>query len=514
MEGDLNLEISKREEFTYGFIIEVLTRGLYPDKFHVIREYIQNAFDAICKWRRDPNFDDTGKIQIKIDNNSIIIFDEGTGMDKQKMNQYRYVGYSEKRVGESTGFRGIGKLSGISVADKLIVTSSAYGEKERNTLIFNTQGMILEILELKSRGENIALNELIRKHTDIQTSEEERKAHYTIIELNNIRDDSQILLDEDQLINFIGMNCPVEFDPAFEFGEEIENKIEEMIEDYETITINVGERQAYKPYISPCKRPEYHTIWKEESEDTEEPEILCFSWYCKNTESKQFEDKDRSGMLFKSKNFTIGDRFLTREKLWSATPERAFYFYGEIYVNDKEVTPTSERNNFVQNTARDSLYKKGKEIGKTLSKIAGKDSEQNRAIQKLNEFEDTLKNIGEEYEQGKISKELEVQKIITIYNRLDDAQKRINKLPTEEDKQRSRKTMKKAKEIINIFKKIKEKKEENKLYDITQELKFNGDCKRLYELIISSLQDTLIDKEDLCEEIIKKIHSSLREKWK
>ena len=73
MENDLNLELSK-EEFSYGFIIEVLTRGLYPDKFHVIREYIQNSFDAICKWRRDPHFDDQGSISIKVTNNSILIF--------------------------------------------------------------------------------------------------------------------------------------------------------------------------------------------------------------------------------------------------------------------------------------------------------------------------------------------------------------------------------------------------------------------------------------------------------
>jgi len=513
MENDLNLELSK-EEFSYGFIIEVLTRGLYPDKFHVIREYIQNSFDAICKWRRDPHFDDQGSISIKVTNNSILIFDNGTGMDKQKINQYRYVGYSEKRVGESTGFRGIGKLSGISVAEKLIVTSSAYGVKEKNRLIFDTQGMILEILDLKSRGENIALNELIRNYTDIQTSPEEEEKHYTLVELNNIRPDSRILLDEDALINFIGMNCPVDFDPGFEFGEEITNKIKEMVDDYETVIIKVGERQVYKPYITPCKRPEYYTIWKEESEEEEDSELLCFSWYCKNKEKGQFEDKERSGLLFRSKNFTIGDRFLTREKLWAATPERAFYFYGEVYVNDKEVTPTSERNNFVQNTARDNLYKKGKEIGKTLSKIAGVDSEQSRAVQKLKEFEETIKNTSEEYEEGKISKELEVQKIISLYNLLDDSKKRINKLPTELDKQKSRRLMQKAQNLIDTFKKIKEKNVESKFYDITAELGFDDSCKKLYDFIIASLQDTLVDKEEICEEVIKKIHSLLREQWK
>ena len=38
--------------------------------------------------------------------------------------------------------------------------------------------------------------------------------------------------------------------------------------------------------------------------------------------------------------------------------------------------------------------------------------------------------------------------------------------------------------------------------------------KKLYDFIIASLQDTLVDKEEICEEVIKKIHSLLREQWK
>jgi hypothetical protein len=45
-----NVVIEPEEEYAYGFIIEVLTSGLYPDVFHVIREYVQNSFDAIIAW--------------------------------------------------------------------------------------------------------------------------------------------------------------------------------------------------------------------------------------------------------------------------------------------------------------------------------------------------------------------------------------------------------------------------------------------------------------------------------
>jgi hypothetical protein len=40
--------IKPEEEFAYGFIIEVLTSGLYPDVFHVIRE--ERMCSRLCAW--------------------------------------------------------------------------------------------------------------------------------------------------------------------------------------------------------------------------------------------------------------------------------------------------------------------------------------------------------------------------------------------------------------------------------------------------------------------------------
>jgi len=162
-----NVVIKPEEEYAYGFIIEVLTSGLYPDVFHVIREYVQNSFDAIIAWRRIIGDAQAGNMQITIDPPSIFVFDDATGMDLKKVREYRYVGYSNKSMGTSAGFRGIGKLSGISVAEKLILTTSPYGVAERYKLVFDAKTMLDHILELKQQGQNIPLNELIQKYTTL-----------------------------------------------------------------------------------------------------------------------------------------------------------------------------------------------------------------------------------------------------------------------------------------------------------------------------------------------------------
>lgn len=118
----------QREELAFSYILEVLTQGLYPNVFDVLREYVQNAYDAVDKHRkayRKRNY----KIKIDITDNSVFVFDNGIGMDGAKIKKYRYVGYSEKKANENAGFRGIGKLSGISVAEHLIVT---YDTRVRN----------------------------------------------------------------------------------------------------------------------------------------------------------------------------------------------------------------------------------------------------------------------------------------------------------------------------------------------------------------------------------------------
>jgi len=66
MSKEKDLIVTPKEEYAYGHIIKTLAGGLYPNKFHVIREYIQNAFDAVINWKslnKDKNVAITISIQ-------------------------------------------------------------------------------------------------------------------------------------------------------------------------------------------------------------------------------------------------------------------------------------------------------------------------------------------------------------------------------------------------------------------------------------------------------------------
>lgn len=109
-----------------GRLIDLLGQQMYGGAVPAVAELIANAWDA-----------DAEKIEITIPSDvreegaEIIVRDYGTGMSFEELNQfYLHVGYERRKRGETTGKgrrvmgrKGIGKLAGFGIAEKIIITS-------------------------------------------------------------------------------------------------------------------------------------------------------------------------------------------------------------------------------------------------------------------------------------------------------------------------------------------------------------------------------------------------------
>lgn len=526
-----NVVIKPEEEYAYGFIIEVLTSGLYPDVFHVIREYVQNSFDAIIAWRRVIGDSQTGNVQITIDPPSIFIFDDGTGMGRKKVREYRYVGYSSKSMGTSVGFRGIGKLSGISVAEKLILTTTPYGVAERYKLVFDAKTMLEHILELKHQGQNIPLNDLIRKYTILDTEKEDEDQHYTLIELHNVRQKSQVLLDQKELSNYLALNVPVDFDTNFKYKDTVDEWLRTYVRDYDTVPLTVNGTQIYKYCLPNAKPPQREFIWSDEDktglapnryipfdggdseEDANAPKLLAFCWYCEHEERGQFDNRQHRGLVYRVRNFAVGDNQLPRITLWKASPERAYYFFGEIHVCDSEVVPSSERGNFEENSARARLYRCGSNtLSHTLNQIAGASSDERRAKEFIEAAENLISTIEAELVTG-IPKETRLLKLVALQNARNRVKDRISKAPLVYQ-QRGVQVVEKAGELVQKLDTLKPKQEDGRgFYDIKDELGMSSESARMYDIIMDVLKDEFGGQPDVYERLLKRIHSTLEERW-
>ena len=114
------------------YTLESLTTGMYSDPKIVYREYIQNSVDslenAVSLGLLEPQ---SMRIDIIVNAEEayISIKDNGTGISAELAAQtLMNVGSSKKRNSNNRGFRGIGRLGGMSYCDTLVFTTSA--EKE------------------------------------------------------------------------------------------------------------------------------------------------------------------------------------------------------------------------------------------------------------------------------------------------------------------------------------------------------------------------------------------------
>lgn len=113
-------------------VLESLTQGMYKDNKIIFREYIQNATDSLDRAIKEGLVSkEDAEIQIFINPESreIVIRDNGTGIPSQKvLKTLGDIGKSDKDYKEQRGFRGIGRLGGLSYCDELYFITSFKGE--------------------------------------------------------------------------------------------------------------------------------------------------------------------------------------------------------------------------------------------------------------------------------------------------------------------------------------------------------------------------------------------------
>ena len=497
--------IKSKDEYAYGHIIKALAGGLYPNKFHVIREYIQNAFDAIISWKAAGNNKEVS-ITMTIQKPSIFIYDNGTGMDRHTLNEYRKVGFSKKVVGESVGFRGIGKLAGISVAKKLIVNTSPFGVAEKYTLVFDAEAMLKEIDELKKKRANIPLNTLIEKHTKLSSDVEDKEKHYTMVELHDIKGDSKILFDKPKLKDYVSKNAPVPFSPNFTYGKDIEENIKKFVPDYDSVELSIDGNKIYKPFSADVKAPQYISV--PDSKNTKR--FVAYCWYCENKDKGQIKPIDISGLLYRYKNFAVGDNYLTRTTIWDASSHLSFYYIGEIYIIDSTIVPTSQRDDFEQSATRDRFYKDAEVIANQLNVLAHESSDIRRAKDYVTQGVETISSIDKDIKSKEPSlKDLGVQKIAKLVNVISNIEKRKKNIPKKDKKTQllAERVVKEAKKLLKEVEEVgKPEKEE---FDIVKKLKLDIQAGQIYSVAVRTFKDYFVDNPDELESLLKAFHQNL-----
>jgi hypothetical protein len=498
--------LNNTNDHVFGYVLEVLPTGLYPNNLDIIREYVQNGYDAIHSLR-ELGVRGSEEIHINIEGNSITIHDTGIGMDRDTVEKYRYFGYSEKITTKSTGFRGIGKLAGLSVARDLEVVTTKYNIPYQYRVKFLASKMLNKVIEGKKIGINYPLNELINDHTIIEEFPEDPITHYTKVILHNIKEDANDLLSNETLMSHIGQVMPVDFDDnKFKLGKIIQDKLLSNVNSYRTVEIFLNGQKVLKPYSDSdgLSGLTFHEILSDNGDD-----IVAFAWVMKNgSNSKAIINGQVKNIRAIYKGFMIGSSDILTSVLFSSGRQfLSGWFAGEVYIMDEELIPTSARDNFESNGARQILFKNLREqLGKVLDRTANQTSKVNSITKELEKTKKVIQNI-----QSVTPEEFPKDAIIQKKKEIQETTKKLERKLEQNKSALSNELRKNVVKIIEDLNQEKTKIEEMESnQNINTEVNFSPKEKQVYEMMVSSIK-TFFKKEGLTneEELISHAYKKL-----
>lgn len=342
------------------FTLESLTTGMYNDPEIVYREYIQNAVDSFDNAVEQGIMSESDcriEIIVDADRQEISIKDNGTGIKKgQAVKTLLDIGNSSKTHTNNRGFRGIGRLGGLSYCQKLSFCTSAQNEPEKTIVTFDCAK--LKELLVPGRASEYNLQQVISEVTEIKILSEQASAHYFIVKMEGV-DDIDSLLDMDFVRDYISQVAPVPFRERFYWGGEIKNEFAQSNLNIAEYSVFVGDSfeslsQIYKPYKitmdfstrSGVSKDEIQGVSFFEIMDANE-NVLARGWYGELNFYGTISDEKISGIRIRQGNILIGDN----KTLSPYFIESRFnnWCVGELYIVSNELIPNARRDGFENN---------------------------------------------------------------------------------------------------------------------------------------------------------------------
>lgn len=428
-----NLEFA--DEDIGEFLISVITGGLYIEPHLILREYIQNSHDAIAGWKDST---EKGHIDIKIQYPNIHIIDNGPGMSRDELiASMSKIGISSKPFGAASGFMGIGKLAGLSMAKRVQIDSSKYGIPEKNRVAFNSGEMLQAIDERRLQGESNPITKTLKEHSrrNINPMEESAEAHYTSVHLLNINDDYwEAINKREEFLKKLGLVAPVKQDPKFTHASVIEQLLEGIApEQYYPLEICVNDNSLYRPWCSELLRPREIEVLDEDGNQ------MAFGWACLHEKSEQIPDPLLRGIALLQRGIAIGERSLAEELgLYGTSPSSYIYFrwyMGELYVTDPKILLTANRMSLRRNERALEFTQRVEQELRKLSNAAAKFSQQDNAAKKAPQAIQAIQEVAQKVAAGSLNKEMVPSTIRRLVSARDDLKKRYRYLPEEAKKE-------------------------------------------------------------------------------
>ena len=350
----------KRDLIIGKYTLESLTNGMYATPLDMYREYIQNAVDSFDE-AIELGLEVSEKLSIKIDIDetarSVTIRDNGCGIKAEDaVGTLLDIGNSQKSRITSRGFRGIGRLAGLSYCEKLTFRTSYQGE--RTSTIIEFDAALLKELLLPGVRDRVSIEDVIETIVSVRTEKEVPNRRYFVVEMEGVGTEAG-LIDHETVREYLIQHAPLQFLKTFKWGRTITEKTRlkgYMIPQY---TIRLNGEALYKPYqdtfVSDRVKRNLDFIHDIKVETFYRKEQLsAILWYAETNYFGTIIENSIKGLRIRQGNILIGDRVscnhLFKEERFNG------WMIGEIYILDPEIIVNSRRDGFEKNSAYYELF--------------------------------------------------------------------------------------------------------------------------------------------------------------
>ena len=390
-------------------ILESLTTGMYSDSKVIYREYIQNACDQIdIAIKQGIDKAENFEVNIYLDPGErwISIEDNATGVQSESFQaQLGNIADSDKKIGESKGFRGIGRLCGLAYCKTLKFVTSYQGEHVKSIMEIDAAKM----RQMLDEDKKYPLDDILDAIVQFWQEPEEIEEHYFHVLLKDINKSNTDLLSYEKVAAYLSFIAPVPYSSKFTLRSNIMEHAKTLNYRIEEYRIKINGKDVVKNYS--CRlyegqennKKEYDYInklaFKEIYDDNNN--LIAWLWYGLSRFEKSIPTtlNPMRGLRLRKHNIQVGSSNVVSGLFKEGRGNG--YFVGEIFAVSRDLIPNSQRDYFNENDARiifenglsDFFYHDLHTLYTSANKIKN-------SYEKEVKYEQAVKNYEEQEEKG------------------------------------------------------------------------------------------------------------------
>lgn len=357
-------------------LLESLIIRLYSDPRTIFREYVQNACDSIYDAVKVGILSSIDEGHVVIDINAakkyIQVQDNGTGIPRDiALSALMDIFHSGKDGIGYAGQYGIGRLAGGGYCKELIFRTTSKGENVETQLTVDIQ-LLKKILN--APNDDRSAEQVMQHICSVSYPSANEDDHYLIVCLKDLTNSTDILLDEEEITEYIRDIAPIDYQVPFKqlIGMSIPDEYKERYDAIRHIHVTVNNSNDLKKRYGLKIEGNGDEIKKLRffSLSSNEYGSLAWGWYAVTPFSIQIPSSDKNaGIRLRKLNISL-DKDLLNGYFQEERGNQ--YFYGEIFIDNDNIKPNSGRQGLSSGDETESLIAALKEYFKELKKVYSK----------------------------------------------------------------------------------------------------------------------------------------------